>query len=220
MPVLSNYIWEPDEQRYRDVRTGRFVSAQEVRAEVDRMIASQRALMPGLTERLFKGDVAIGEWQSEMEGIIKLLHVANAAAAKGGFANLTRGDLGRVSRIVRSEYTFLARFAQQLASGEQALNGRVLTRANSYMESARHTYEAVQRDSRQEVGFDIEWNEIQSGSHSCEDCIAETDKGQVPVGTLTLPGDRECGSGCNCSLMYGRSGDAADSGDGEGDQVE
>lgn len=206
----SNYGWGSDTQRYRDLTTGRFVTPAEVRAEVDVVIQAQREAMPGLVQGLMNGKSTIGGWQEQMEQTIKSMQLANAAAARGGFANLTDADYARISQTIAEQYNYLQQFALQLETGAQPLDGRVLTRANMYMDSARGSYEQTRREGMREVGYDQE-RRVLGGINNCDDCLAAAGEDWSDIGTLPEIGDSQCGANCNCTFEYQQS---------EGDQAE
>ena len=74
---------------------------------------------------------------------IKMSHLANAAAAKGGWDQMSQADYGRAGQAIRAQYDYLNKFAQQVADGTQKLDGTLTRRAQMYAEAGRDTYEAT-----------------------------------------------------------------------------
>ena len=174
----------------------------EVRAEVDKVIQYSEDQMRVASQRLARGSLDIGGWQDLMVDNLKALHLASAASANGGFANLTRDDIARVAGQLTNEYGYLQNFAGQLESGAQALDERMAQRVDMFVNSARTTYEDQRRDNMGQAGFDEERNVEDPGANHCGECGELSDSGWVPIGTLPLPGDRECLQNCRCTLEY------------------
>lgn len=216
MPV-SDYIWDTGTRRYRSLTTGRFTPPSEVRAEVDRVISYWEGEMKDASVQLVKQTMSLGEWQDFMVQGLKTLHLSAAAAANGGFANLDSADFTKVSAKLDQEFDYLQSFALELQNGDQPLNGMVVVRENLYVNAARNTYEDFNRDGHQESGDSLERNVLDPGvGHHCDDCLEATDQGWVPIGTLSLPGDRECQANDMCTLEYNR-GDISEAEDNTGD---
>ena len=56
---------------------------------------------------------------------------------------MSQADYGRAGQRIREQYDYINRFAQQVASGEQKLDGTLTRRAQMYAEAGRNTYEAT-----------------------------------------------------------------------------
>ena len=92
-------------------------------------------------------------WRNEMMQEIKMSHLANAAAAKGGWDQMSQADYGRAGQAIRAQYDYLNKFAQQVADGEQKLDGTLTRRAQMYAEAGRDTYEATVKAERKKRGL-------------------------------------------------------------------
>jgi len=55
----------------------------------------------------------------------------------------------------------------------------------------------------QQNGFSEESNELGEADH-CDGCLEETSKGWQPIGTISMPGDRQCTVRCKCTMRYRR----------------
>jgi hypothetical protein len=194
------FKWSPKTGQY--VRpNGRFVARKDVRAAIDVALEVEKGRALLLSQELRNGTISLTTWRSEMRAMIKNVHLYDAAIAKGGFAQMTPADYGRVGQIVREQYGFLERFAGQLARGEQALDGRFTERAKMYAEAGRKTYHQTERAVMRAAGFTREWNILHPADH-CAGCLAATAMGKVPIGTLPAIGARDCRTRCRCTLGF------------------
>src|SRR5574338_668116 len=128
------YTFDERAGRYRGPG-GRFVRWGEVRAGLDRVIERSGARVKQLTESLRARSITAGEWEHRMRSELSALHVAAAEAAKGGRAQMSQADWGRVGREVRTQFEFLRARVDQIISGQQALDGTLTARATLYAEA-------------------------------------------------------------------------------------
>jgi len=201
--LTPTYTWSARSQRYRSLTTGRYVSRATVRRALDTALARSQVdiLRPG--RDLQAGRLTLAEWQVATASQLKAAHLASAAAARGGWAQMTQADYGRVGHRLRDEYAYLSRLAGQIADGTQALDGRLLTRLTLYAQGPRGTYHEQERAGMREAGYIEERNQL-GGGESCDGCQAQTARGWVPIGSLTPVGARDCLSNCKCALQYRR----------------
>jgi hypothetical protein len=200
----SAYTWDATAGRFRGPG-GRYVAQSAIDGLLHQMVTQSAADMNALTKQLAAGSVTLQEWQAAMRDEIKSSQLAAAALAKGGWEQMTPADFGRVGQSVRISYQHLQTFAQQLATGSIPLDGRVPRRAELYPLSARSMYDKQQRAGMVARGMTHERN-VLSGSEHCDGCVAETDRGWVPIGELVPVGSRDCLSRCRCSVDYEAQG--------------
>jgi ferredoxin len=136
---------------------------------------------------------------------IKSAHLASAALAKGGFAQMAPADYGRVGARLKEQYRFLNRFASQIESGQQGLNGQLPIRSEMYIQAARATYHATERREMEQRGVEEERSILGAADH-CPDCLQEADKDWQLIGTLIPIGDRICLTRCACVFDYRGAG--------------
>lgn len=194
------YRWNARAQQYV-AANGRFVSRATIRNLIDQALEREVRNARDLAIGLRNGDISLEAWRASMRDIIKSTHLYSAAAAKGGWAQLTAADYGRVGQIIRGEYQFLENFAAGIANGSIPLDGRVVARAQMYAEAGRDTYHQVERAGMQSTGRTMERNILHPADH-CGQCLGETARGWVPIGVLIPIGRRTCLRRCRCSLDY------------------
>jgi hypothetical protein len=199
--LAPQFKWSEAAGRYR-AANGRFVPRADVRAvllEVNRKNALEaKALAQQLRDR----SISIADWQRAMAVLIRNSHLAAAAAARGGWDQLTPADLGRVGQIVRVEFEFLEKRAQAIVAGTQRMDGSILDIAGQYPRGGYETYFVFNRIEKKKRGFTQAQN-IQTSRESCEGCQTETDKGRVDIEGLIPPGRRApCHHHCECYELY------------------
>ncbi len=202
---LSSYGWNDKASRYVNLTTGRFVPSKSVKDELEKVVAKSQSEIKLLSERLVNGDITLAEWQTGMVQQIKLGHTASAAAARGGWAQMTQADWGATGQLVRKQYEYLNKFSSQIESGTMKLDGRFLTRAQMYGQAQRSTYETIKtRYAKVSKGAVEERRVLQPGAEHCEGykdkpgCVELAERGWQPIGTLPRIGEATCMTNCLC----------------------
>lgn len=198
-----NFTWDPTVQQYRGPN-GRFVSRAEIRAALDKALDQERIWTRVLAQDFRLGRITLMQWRQEMRDVIKNVHLFSAALARGGWAQLTQADYGRVGNVVRGEYGYLERFAVGLSNGSIPTDGTFVDRATMYAEAGRDTYHQVQRVAMSEAGWKFESNKLNPAEHctGSGSCVEQTERGRVPIGKLIPIGRRRCLRKCRCDLEF------------------
>ena len=203
-PLTPQYLWNERAGQYTNRKTGRFVSRQVIRDQLDNVIDASSQVMRAVSQQLRDGDISLAEWQTQMMQQIKTTHLAGGAMQRGGWQQMTQADFGRVGQIVRREYDFLRIFAEQISSGEQKLDGTLARRAGLYGQQGRPTYLAFWDSTAAQRGFDEERSVLQPAEH-CTECISEDAKGFQPIGQMIPIGSRICRSNDRCVKEFRNS---------------
>lgn len=203
MPKVSSFIFDFAAQRFRDIKSGRFLSIPATEKARERVINGARQEMERDAQRLVEGKIKLAEFERRMQRNIKTIHVTTAAQARGGFRQMTRADYDRVSKRVLDEFKYLRDFSKDVKSGRQALTG-VRSRAGLYSEAARGTYWITASASHLDAGYSKERNVLGIAEHCSGrgSCLAETRRGWVSIGKLKPVGSRKCRSRDKCSVQY------------------
>ena len=138
-----------------------------------------------------------------MRAAMRDTHLFSSATVKGGWAQMTPADFGRVGARMKEQLRFLDRFAAQVDAG-LPLDGRFMQRSKLYGTAGLATAHRTQTVVSQVRGFDEEKNVIQDGE-SCPGCEAEESRGWVPLGSLRPIGTRDCLSNCRCGRQLRNS---------------
>jgi hypothetical protein len=185
---------------YVDAR-GRFLSSREVREALDGALASVTARTRALAVDLRERRISLADWQLGMMREMKAAHLYGAAAARGGWQNMTPADYGRVGQQLRQQYEYLRAFGADILSGKQRMDGTLASRAELYGQSGRVTYHEVEKREMQVRGRTEERN-VRHPSDHCEGCQRETARGWVPLGSLAPVGSRDCRTRDRCTIEY------------------
>ena len=199
------YRWEPSagvSGRYRDVTTGRFVPGAQVRRELDRYLDAADPAK-ALAEALRGRQLSVADWEVAMRRHVKNTHLNAIALERGGWANVTPADYGRVGQIVREQYGYLRGFANDIASGKQRLDGTLGVRAKLYTQAGR---ESFYRSKHANLTTAVDMvGSVRSARDSCSECISLDGKWfRVGDPAYKLPGQRICMKSCRCYERYGR----------------
>ena len=157
--------------------------------------------MRGFGQELRDGTISLDAWRNSMRNEIRQQHLIAAMAAKGGRAQMTPADYGRVGQLVRKQYGYLEKFALDVDSGKVPLNGAFLSRSAMYSQASRGTYHAVERTEMMARQMTEERNILGKADH-CPGCLEETARQWVGIGQLVPPGQRTCKVNCKCRLRY------------------
>lgn len=199
--LAPQFSWDDASQRYRNRATGRFVPNATIRNALDGYLANGAAEAQRLTDALRQGFLSREEWTRGMMRNVKNNHLAATALANGGWGKLTPADYGRLGSRVKEQYRYLRRFAQEIETEQQALDGRAVVRARMYAGAARAAYQEERRRRHREQGKTQE-RRIRTASESCADCIEYEQRGWAPIGTLPEIGRSKCLTNCKCYFEF------------------
>lgn len=202
------FTFSPETGRYRDTTSGHLVSEATVRRAVDAVADAASDRLADLSARLLRGELKLSEFQLEAMRVVKTAHVATGIVAHGGTAQMTPARWGFLGSRIKAEYGYLRSFAEQIADGTQVLDGRLAARARLYGQASRATFSAAVARDQPNRGYVSERN-ILNSRESCDQCRALSALGWVPIGSLPIPGGRECVTNCHCRLAYSMEAAAA-----------
>lgn len=194
------YQWSEARQHYL-YDSGKVVPQAVVNRALERVLINGANQMRALTEQLQAGTITLSTWQTSMAAEMKLLHTGAAALGRGGWQQMSQSDWGWTGAQLRRHYGFLRAFAQDIATGKQAYDGRMIARAAMYAEAARSTQREMQRRMGQKLGRTEERNQLGAADRHCSSCLGCTARGWVPIGSLPAVGSRSCLSHCHCSIQ-------------------
>lgn len=204
----SVYTWDAKSLRYRGP-SGTFVSQRAIKQALTTFVRRAQRETERLAGRMAAGLLPVGEWQRQTANLVKSLHLASAAAAKGGWAQLTPADYLAVARGLKFQYRHLRTFA---ADAGKLTPGAIVRRSGMYARSAAGAYEQARFDGYADLvesGATVLTRTVLSktadhcqAGHGRPGCVEEAARGWVAFGALSLPGSRRCLTGCLCSAEY------------------
>lgn len=202
IPPASRYKWSEKAGRYKDKKTGRFVSPSVVKRALESVIKAANKDMQRLSTQLNNKQITIRDWQDGMKNLIKISHTAAACAARGGWAQMSRSDWGAVGNLIKIQNRYLRDFAKDVRRKKQPLGKGLSRRAKMYADAARATFEATRRRYEELMNGKTKERRILGAADHCKDCVAEARKGWKPIGTLRPIGDSICLTNCHCKFEY------------------
>ena len=207
--MLPRRPWRYDTSagRFRSP-SGRFLSARDVRDAVDRRLDDASRSITALSEDYRAGRISGSAWMRGMRDAIRETHLMSALAAKGGRSGLTARDYGAIGARIRTQYRYLAQFAFDVNSGTIPTDGRFLSRAQSYGQAGRGTFDAFDTAEKTRLGYDQERNVLDREAAHCTgagSCPEQTARGWVPIGTLIPLGQRKCQARDRCRKEFRNS---------------
>ncbi len=207
MAIRQRFQWSEERGKYRDLVTGRYISALEVRRAVDQTLRSIGQETRRLGDDLRAGRISLDRFRLEMRARSREVHILSAAAGRGGFNKMDAAAWGQVGGVIAEQDKFIDRFIGDIQTGKQPLNGQLNNRAAMYVEAGRTTHERAKREVLADQGHTEERNILRDAKH-CGECPELTARGWVPLGSLPLPGTRECSVNCRCEIET-RAGETA-----------
>lgn len=195
------YRFDVASQRYRLLRSGHYVARTSIKRILLDVVDGTKADLRRLASQMAEGAIEIGAWQRETARVLKSLHLAAHAAARGGFHALTAADYGRLGNTLKFVYGRLSAFALDVEQGR--LTGpQIEARAALYGAHANGTFENGRRYGAGVAGYTEERRVLGAAEH-CADCVQFALMKWQPIGTLPDIGtDAICRSNCRCSFVF------------------
>jgi len=197
-PPATGFRWSPPSQRYVSP-SGRFVSNDAVRNALRKFVKRGEARIARLAADVSEGRLSVKEWQRQTADLLKRMHLSSAAAAKGGWAQMTPADTGRVGGQLRGHYRYLDRFAREIKA-RRLSRKQIIARSRLYARAVTPKYENDRR--RAAIGVYAQERRVRQADESCPTCVREAAKGWVAMGTLLPLGESECRTGCLCRWEF------------------
>ena len=186
----------------------RLLSSSIVRLSVLRMAKATEVQMRQLTAQLVNGQISRDEWYRVMAKTMKDEYRAAWLASIGGKANYTRSEISRFGWAMRPHYRWLNNFLDQVISGQQPLNGRMVVRAGMYGRAANSIYQNNLLKVAQRAGFNFALRVLGENENHCHDsihrhgCIELAALGWVPIGEMVEIGEATCLTFCLCRYAF------------------
>lgn len=202
---LPGYTWDDRLRNYVDLSTGRMVKRSEI-ADLLRSVTDRAGdTMAALGERVANGKITPREFYEAMATTVRQSYNANAALARGGWAQMTPADWGRNGHALRVEYERLRAFAQEIQDGKLSLTQRplseaqIVARARLYADSAYGRYWQITDERARAAGLKQGRTRTAGDDRVCEICRGEERKGWQPIVSFRPPLYH---AGCRCDAEY------------------
>lgn len=186
-------------QRWRDSSNGRYVSADNVNAEMFRHSDATHSTLEALTRQLYAGQIQLPQWQIAVASELKDAHLAQAMFAVGGRDNMGFAEYGRVGQTLREQYSFLDKFAADIAAGRVS-EGQALARANMYGNAATQSYWGEYIDKSSGL-LDWELGAVDEGNcNLCPSFAAGSPYTKDTIPAIPCDGTTPCKTRCRCRI--------------------
>ena len=195
------WSYDPISGRYRG-ENGRFLSKAAIEALVDGRIKKLNGQLQDFTRRLVDGNITIDQWQGSVSEALKPAHLQVTMVGVGGKDALSQSDYGRIGQRLRSEYSYLQKFASDILA-DRVSGAMALARVGLYAESVRGSYWEGTTIRQEKQGYSLMRRILDPQAQHCQDCIDHAARGIAPIGSLPMPGQRcACRSRCKCRIEY------------------
>lgn len=200
--ATGGYRWDGDAARYRSKDTGRFVSENALRSDLDRFNSDiVGGNLQNITDRMLDGNITLSSWQKQIAAELKDAWGVNIRIGRGGASQMTQADYGRYGGRLAYEYNRLTRFAVEIEMGNLT-PGQIKARMQLYANATRVGYWDGKTAANQAAGFTEERRNLNPAEH-CGDCEGYAAQGWQPIGSLPEPGEASvCGRNCRCDKEY------------------
>ena len=93
-----------------------------------------------LSQKMFTGEISLGQWEEQMKKLIRELHTAVLAIVRGGWDKVTFQDWGRLGTPLREQYAYLHKFAGDISANRDTMSLKMIqARARLYGKAAYAT---------------------------------------------------------------------------------
>lgn len=201
---MANWKFETSTQRYRDLRSGRFLSSTTLTQLLRTNNSQLTEAVDALNTQLIDKELTVGDWQTQFAQTLKDLHIQNYLLGKGGKNALTQRDYGLIGQKLQGQYRYLQGFSTDLILGGRLTEKQLRARTQLYLNQAAAAFHLGKHQAHVEAGFAWE-RRVRNALESCSPCIGYASLGWVPIGTLPNPTENcDCKSGCRCNKLYAK----------------
>lgn len=151
---------------------------------------------------------ALDKWGDDTVNKLMSLYIASAAAGVGGVDNLDEKNFTSAIRAAANLRDSIDNIVADLRSGKISLPMAV-NRAGMNAQQVNGVFQAARRQSHMDAAdengvalFTQEQNVLTQTAQHCAECPELSARGWVKIGSLPLPGARECQSNCKCHLEF------------------
>lgn len=136
----SPWQYSRSARRFRDTRTGRFVSAAKIIDLRDGFQERRRSAVAALTRLLAEEEISVQQWEAEMTQAIRETFSAQYAFGRGGLNSMTDADWLAADDLVQAQRQYLRAFAEDIAAGRLS-EAQITARARLYYGASTQAYE-------------------------------------------------------------------------------
>ncbi len=196
---------------YRDTVTGKIISYQEVRTQLEQLLRAASDATGTLSDLVSDKVIDAAAWRAALRQEIKDNYITQYLLGIGGREMMTAEDWGSVGGMIADQYRYLEGFYAEVAAGKLSRE-QIDARSRMYINSSREAYErALARASERRGKRQHRWT--LSPAEHCDDCVALAGEGwktamepfvSPSTGQPALPGNgaTQCLTNCKCHIEY------------------
>lgn len=200
------YVYDVRLLQYRDTQTGRIVKQSTVEQVVEDRITDGFETLKDYAAAIIDGNAgSVADFETAFLTELRNSHAQCLMVGKGGRANVTQADWGRLGSVLRSEYGFARGLIDDIVSGRVS-RAQMEARLDMYANKVYHSFWNGKTSQARESGFDQERRVLRPAEH-CDPCVDYAAMGWQPIGTMPDPADGStpCGSRDKCGKQYRNS---------------
>lgn len=189
-PQFSGYVFNPYMRAYVPL-VGNPVDTSGVRSIISEIRSGAANRMAALAEGVVDGSITnLAQFAIDFKKEIKTLYLSTHTLARGGVANMTQSDWGKLGAAVREQFRYADKFVRDIENERTKM--AIQQRIGLYTDSAwgaRGEFENVVRDRELKLGS-LERRVLGEADH-CDECFIAgtqilTDKGWFPIETIKI----------------------------------
>lgn len=198
---FTDYQWEPQTRRYRDIKTGRFIPQKAIASLIQLRISQVTQELQQIGDRLLNSQITLKDWQQQVAQNLKILHTQQFLLGVGGEAQIQQSDYGAIASELQNQYQYLQGFATDLTKGKVS-PAQFKVRLGMYAQAAKVSFYRGEKEAAKRSGFDGAMRVLGDAEH-CVDCPKYAALGAVPIDQVIYPTQKcQCKINCKCSLLY------------------
>jgi hypothetical protein len=218
--LIAYWIFSPNtgvyQYGYYDPVSNRYkpIPGNAVRLAILRIAKATELEIRSLSLQLINGMISREKWYSSVSSLLRTEYQTSWLAGIGGIENMTSYELQRFYEVFSAQFRWLNNFMEEIISGKQPLNGRLVTRAAMYARAGNGFYQnnllrIAERNGFREVRRILGPNENHCSDKEVKNatrpgCLELWREGWMPIWQMTPIAEALCLSNCLCSLKFRR----------------
>ncbi len=186
LDFADKYTWEQETRRYRDNKTGRFLSKEAVLQLTKLRIQQAQKDLQRLGDRLLNNKITLKTWQKQTAQLLKILHTQQYLLGVGGEAQIQTDDYSAIASELLAQYQYLQNFALGLTQGKVS-PPQFKVRLGMYASAAKVSYYRGEKESALRSGLDGAKRVLGQTDHHCPQCLEYAARGVVPIDEVVYP---------------------------------
>lgn len=139
----TRWTYDPETRTYRNVETGKVVTAARMVRLRDEFLAVQHTWAVDFAAALAAGTMTLATFEREMRVRIVRVFVAEYLFGRGGVSRILGSDRQVIGSLVQIQFGFLRAFTIDIGNATMS-EAAIANRATLYWQSARQAYERGQ----------------------------------------------------------------------------